>query len=463
VFVIAKKETQTKATMRLFAFLLVGAVTTTVSAHRKHENKSHENNNNHHHDKYKQSLESADTTTTWEESFDTFVPYPPQALANELNPALSTVDLELIVNIQQNQQPLSALLKGIVARNHRVVASHHYFLQDAWVGQEATKTPCRLRRVVTEEPVTGDETWEPVPSKICQESCTNGGRYCLNSDGHQSGSEWVREVARRVCLEAVVSESTTQLWEYMEAFEQHGCRQAQNMTVCSFALLEQGMNHPEKITDCLAANGGLDVDETNDHLEKAVHNEIVDEVDNLPILEIDGRRYEERLEVEALLGAVCDAFPEDEPKPFACDYCGACADTRKCLWTLECNGEPLDAKSVFPVVEFDFDENDYQAIISWTILWSLVAILVMYTCKQFRTYRLMKEIEERTRRNMDDSLKARYVEKRTMSHESFAGDSDSDDYDESDNQKRFSIDSSSSSHNSTPRFGEMDAPLESLV
>ena len=348
----------------------------------------------------------------WTETYDSFVPYPWYALAalpDELNHDFPPVELDLITNVAQRDEPLFALVKGIVARNARVLARHHFLIHPGRIWNHETQESEKCRQRTGTDPTTGEDITEAVDSENCAKHCTNEGRYCLNPTRKQQGRDLVEESARRVCFNAAYATDGTLFFEYMDHFHVNNCHDAADMTTCSYGIMDNEMKgkvNKKEVNDCIQTWGGLD-EGVSEILEKAIMDEklsgIRREDHALPVLEIDGHRYKGDFHVKQLFKAVCDAFPSGVPKPFACEYCGACTDsTQKCLWYIECNGESFDAVAYFG--DSPPTNNGSHPVETFLIFLNIgVAVLfVLYGLRQYRTWQLMSELETSQIKIMDD-------------------------------------------------------------
>lgn len=306
----------------------------------------------------------------WDESLDAFVPYPKDAYPllerrNAADPYPVVIDVSGTVS--DWDQPIFALLKGIVHRNHRVLARPHFYVQDGTTAQcrKKLETPTTRRRQLNND----NNNNNPQQPANCTRHCTNHGRYCLEHP-EVPGAELVMEATRRMCFEYILHDvGNMQLFQYIEGFQKAECHtrtgtaQDENdddddddtMSKCSQQVLDELRVMPNKgdMEDCLGMAGGFDTDDFNLALEEELQYQddmvlprtIQEAQAVLPVIEIDGQPYTSHYTVKDIFKGVCDAFP-DNGKPVACDFCSDCQDVRKCLWHLECDGEAFDVNKL---------------------------------------------------------------------------------------------------------------------
>ena len=307
----------------------------------------------------------------WDESHGSFVPYPEEAhklLESRHRATSAPVLLDVVSHVADWDQPLFAILKGIVHRNHRVNMSPHFFVQDGSTAACHTKPQNRhdaQRRLRLHERWLADDKDDdeefvdtpvsaaaPLPEN-CTRHCTNHGRYCLEHSS-VAGAELIQEAARRMCFEYLLKEAgSEEMFQYIEGFQSAQCHKQGDGKIadCSRKVLKKTHSAltEENMERCLNEGGVFDKDEKNLELEQQLEYQqqlklpqtIQQAASTLPVMEINGKPYTGHYTVEDIFQAVCDAFPENG-KPVACDFCGACSDVRKCLWKLECDGEPFD-------------------------------------------------------------------------------------------------------------------------
>ena len=384
----------------------------------------------------------------WDESHGSFVPYPKEAYAlledrNQASSMLALIDVTS--HVADWDQPIFSILKGIVNRNHRVSMSSHFFVQDGSTAACFTKPENRhgAQRRLADGNEDDDEDFvdtaisgaAPLPEN-CTRHCTNHGRYCLEHSS-VAGADLVEEAARRMCFEYILRDGgNMEMFQYIEGFQAAQCHKqgAGKMADCSRKALEKAKSAitQEKMEHCLNRAGGFDKDDMNMELEEQLDyqhhlklpNTIQQAASKLPVLAINGIAYSGHYTVKNIFQAVCDTFPENG-KPVACDFCGGCSDVRKCLWKLECDGEPFDVISFLggirigtlpPLEDYAQIEGDskpsgsfflrFSSPSGWEVgfVWGLAGGLIIAAFFMVRELKTRRLSEEKVRRGIVEDL-----------------------------------------------------------
>ena len=313
-----------------------------------------------------QEVVDASNSIVWSESRSSFVSYPAPAtelLAHELNVIKAPLGLDVTVSLGQSSatNTLYSQLKGLVHRfrkqNQIIHVNPHYFL--------ATGVEYGCRELQNDE----DGAAQPRDVQIlpisdqCARDCTNGGRYCLapeDDTDNSGGASLVEETLFRICFANIYHASDLRFWEYMETYDALQChQQASNNTShleCSFQALES-IPHAarEAIENCMHLAGGTTDDAENVHLKFEVDQRTTESSthyysqQDVPIVFFGDQKYpgdllgQDNAHTAGILQFVCQVYQEKSGiLPLACDFCSSCIDTRRCLWLLECDGQPFD-------------------------------------------------------------------------------------------------------------------------
>ena len=308
-----------------------------------------------------QEVVDASSSIVWSESRSSFVPYPSLAselLGHELRVIQAPLGLDVTVSLGQSSatNTLWSQLKGLVHRfrkqNQIIHVNPHYFI--------ATGIEYGCRELQNNVDSAQPQGVQILPvSDQCARDCTNSGRYCLapEDDGNGGGASLVEETLFRICFANIYHASDLRFWEYMETYDALQCNhQASNHLECSFQALE-GISHTarEAIENCMHLAGGTTDDTENVHLKFEVDRRTAESRTNyylqedIPILFFGNQKYpgdllgEDNARAASIFQYVCQVYQEESGiLPLACDFCSNCIDTRRCLWLLECDGQPFD-------------------------------------------------------------------------------------------------------------------------
>ena len=350
------------------------------------------------------------TRTYWynNETRDTYVPFPPEAeslLLEEIKAIPYPLKIQVITTITHWHNPLWHLLRGIVhrmrAQNQIIYVTAYYYIVDGFdVSYGGTQTQqqqqpsqqitgCRQYYVINNA-TTGQPQEQEVNSSICEEQCTNHGRYCApqppplspsitttqhNDDDDDDDNDndvplstsnsnnkmVVEETLRRLCINELYHTTDLHHWEYLDAFEEFSCHTLQypiDVAECSQRALST-VEHTNwtDVLQCMDDSGGLEEDRVNTKLQSQLdrihaQQRLPFTVSNLPQLFIgeETMSYSGVWDVEHLLSAICEAFPQNNATmtPLACQFCAPCRDARECLWFLNCDGMPFNVSQMVP-------------------------------------------------------------------------------------------------------------------
>jgi len=314
----------------------------------------------------------------WNESLDTFVPYPRDAYSIIKERESYMVHPEVPIYIMEDiptewNRSVYRLIKAIVHRIPSVDVRSNYFVQDG------LSAGCF-------DPNKDDDKKQQLPAN-CSRHCTNHGRYCLqqhnnnnnrsNSDYNIPGSEWIKEVVRRMCFEYLLHDTGIALLDYMDGFHKAQCftytsmvseindsnNDSNNwsMSNCANQVLSKLQIFADKkdaMQSCFDRAGGFEGNNKNLELEDAltVENQLLlpqawDVAQSvLPILVINWIPYTGNFTVRDIFHRVCEVFPT-KARPIACDFCSDCDDVRRCLWQLKCNETSFDTPTFQATME----------------------------------------------------------------------------------------------------------------
>jgi hypothetical protein len=322
----------------------------------------------------------------WSENRSSFVPYPPAAAAalseEELQKVPTPLSLDVTVRVSNMNETFAiwTLLKGVIHRlQHQsqnekdnqpfLRVNPHYFVETG------IETNCRTLHL---DPDTGVELEAPtVPEPDhCGRDCTNQGRYCLTplsgnnatTGATTTGADMIQETLRLICLEQLYQASDLRFQEYHEALAVCHARPNSNWDSCGLeALSSVASVSTVDIYDCMHRAGGTQGNVRNVHLQQQIdhrkHEEFYQFVD-LPMISVAGKDF--RLSPKDwtsknILSFVCQVFRETTgTAPLGCHLCEPCTDARKCLWTLECDGQPLVGSTMNILLDGNNEtNNDY--------------------------------------------------------------------------------------------------------
>ena len=303
------------------------------------------------------------STSNWDESRSSYVPYPDSALgllAKELKVISAPLGLDVTVSL--GQSPTTAYevwskLKGVVHRfrkqNQIIHANAHYYI--------STGIEYGCREIQTNTDTGLQLEGQVLPeSEQCARDCTNFGRYCLTPDSTDvAGSDLVEETLFRICFANIYHRSDLRFWEYLEVYEALQCQTAPRSpgqpNECSFRALEQiAHTTRQAIESCMHLAGGTTADTVNVHLKHEVDRRTAASTNfyiqqDVPMIHFAGQIYPFSLQEQddesppSVFQFVCQVYHEETGiLPLACDFCASCNDARKCLWLLECDGQPFD-------------------------------------------------------------------------------------------------------------------------
>jgi hypothetical protein len=187
---------------------------------------------------------------------------------------------------------------------------------------------------------------------VCDDMCTNKGRYCAQDPESSpsqgvSGASVVRESLRRMCIWELYGTNETdfigvQFWKYVIAFDET-CTKDSFMTLensyndmwmndddaCSIlAMSEAGMSSDE-VSLCMVRSGDVWEDKDNSMIELALREEKSLGETSPPTLVVNDIQYRGQSFSESF-GAICASFKTGS-MPDVCATCGDCADDYGCL------------------------------------------------------------------------------------------------------------------------------------
>jgi hypothetical protein len=238
------------------------------------------------------------------------------------------------------------LVKGMTRRLFPLLWPRvHYFVEDGY------EFGCRAY-------LDDDSTTEPVVSAHCERHCIHQGRYCapqkfeIDIDGPQ-GHDELKEITRRLCLETIYHAKDQRVIDYLEAFDNDNCWAQDNIRNCSIAAMHNVGAHWVDIQECVQEKDWTNdvphpiLDRNLKHILEPHNFTLAD----MPVITINGEPVPDgvdgMLDSNIIFSTFCQAFPEHYERPFACDVCEGCGDTRTCMWTLACDGVPFDVTVYF--------------------------------------------------------------------------------------------------------------------
>lgn len=220
-----------------------------------------------------------------------------------------------------------------------------YYLKDGWDYE------CR-----------DENNTKAIDSDHCNRHCTHEGRYCapqiqdeLRPGRH--GKDVVDEVLRRLCLDQEYHTPTT-FATYLQQFESEDCfskESAEDVKLCSERAMNQAGVDPASIQDCTDSPEDQPHPVLDENIERFHKPAVTYHKRDMPQIDIDHNGLMPKdygLEIrqwspELIFQQYCGAFPYCENavnkgKPVACQICSGCSNVEACLWTLQCDGRPLD-------------------------------------------------------------------------------------------------------------------------
>jgi hypothetical protein len=235
------------------------------------------------------------------------------------------------------------LVKGMTHRlNPLLWPRVHYFMEDGY------KFGCR-------EDSDDDIATTPIKSPHCERHCIHQGRYCapqkfqLDTKGPQ-GHDEIKEITRRLCLDTIYHAKDKRVIDYLQAFDKANCwgHNYTNIRNCSIAVMTSVGAKWADIAECVQEKDWANdvphpiLDRNLKHILEPHNFTLAD----MPVITVNGLPVPDgvdgMIDSNTIFHSFCQAFPEHYERPFACDVCEGCQDTRNCMWTLACDGVPFD-------------------------------------------------------------------------------------------------------------------------
>jgi hypothetical protein len=216
---------------------------------------------------------------------------------------------------------LSAFRKIAMALGNRVKFAPHTWIVNGVLGG------CRL----------------PNPGHVCDDICTNNGRYCASSDSLGIlGSRIVEESLRRLCIWGRSPSGADWWWNYTYQF-QNRCMSSEqfNDADCIKDCYQRSVLDEALISQCMQLTGGLESDKTNTLLEAEQVAQVEAAVVDVPALFVNDVAVMGQNSAVNLFGAICAGY-EEGSAPEICITCldPSCSDPVSCASTKSCAPSP---------------------------------------------------------------------------------------------------------------------------
>lgn len=286
------------------------------------------------------------------ENRDSYVHFPDEMkelLDAEFKTLMRSPQLSVFTTVPEPEWRVYPLVKGMMLRNHldnKILWAHpNYLITDG------LEYGCR-------ELVEGTDHHVAVESALCEEHCLHQGRYCAPFEPNDmpsvlpfgfQGKELVKESLRRLCFDHYYHASDVKYFEYLELFDRKQCLQQPGVSQCSMQVIEE-VDHAnyDFLEECVNETA-WNTDYTSERLELQLTEarRAGANLANMPLVKIGDIEHPrpqpgQDFTTQGIFAHYCTMFGERAMHPVSCDVCGGCQDVRKCLWTLECDGVPLD-------------------------------------------------------------------------------------------------------------------------
>jgi len=176
-----------------------------------------------------------------------------------------------------------------------------------------------------------DDLMEEVMVEVCQDMCTNQGRYCsAPPDGEDStitGRDIVRESLRRECIWYLYGHDNgigEEWWNYVATFNER-CNNPEffnNMDCIADSMKVANVDH-EEVIDCEQQTGGYEDDKQNLLLQLQMDLIELSGVIILPAAFVNKEELRGSIEFATIFMAVCAGFTEGS-EPLICNQCALC-------------------------------------------------------------------------------------------------------------------------------------------
>ena len=170
---------------------------------------------------------------------------------------------------------------------------------------------------------TGEELCSPAQID-CGESCTNGQRYCIQTQPDPvhslSGNILVKESLRRMCIWEIYghnedTEDDVFFFDYITTLGEKRCDASGFHDSCVDYVLSTIGIDKDLLAGCMERDGGLGNAAENPILQKIIIARQQQDVNSLehPLVFVDGAKMElEGLTLDTLFASICGKFPEGE-------------------------------------------------------------------------------------------------------------------------------------------------------
>jgi len=184
---------------------------------------------------------------------------------------------------------------------------------------------------------------------ICQDLCTNGGRYCSIDPDQQlyagtSGADMVRESLRRLCVWQVHGKDGVgeKWWAYVNAFteacEKTGDYSEFDKETCIDAALQKGGINKAAVDKCMTDTGDLATGDMNELFDEELKEVKKNGVNLVPLMLVNGAPLRGALELPVAFKAICAGYAGGS-EPEICLKCASCGhDIEKCIAQGSCDG-----------------------------------------------------------------------------------------------------------------------------
>ena len=217
-------------------------------------------------------------------------------------------------------------------------------------------------------------------TNICENMCTNYGRYCARDPDHNlesgvSGADMVAEILRRLCIWKNYGDDGIGIewWNYVDNFIQDCGLKYFTDEACLIDSMKRANIDVEAIEKCMEDSGGLNSDNRNTLLENELNMKNRQGVVIVPSASVNDAIIRGTLEFSTMLKAVCAGF-KDGTQPDICVKCAKCHDEKVCVDRGYCTAPP----------------GTEDSISKTTFIWTLIGTLAAFIGVAFAVYKVVK-------------------------------------------------------------------------